>query len=587
MTPLALTPAERAAPLRLARRMIRSSELWLVLAAAVIGAGAGAMAVGLGLAAHAIQVMLFGIEPETRLSAAAKVAPLRLLALPVGGLLLGLTGLLWSRRRPKPPVDPVEANALRGGRMSVQDSLFVALQTLISNGFGASVGLEAAYAQLGAGLASRAGVWLNLRRADLRVLVGAGAGAAIAAAFGAPLTGAFYAFEVIVGSYTVASMAPVAVAALAAALVARTAGESVYGMAPEAFGGALKPSAYGLYALLGLVSAGFGIAVMRLSAQAERLAGRLSKARWLRPALGGVLLAGLALLSPQTLSSGHGAMRADLTEPLGFRLILALIVLKAAASIISMGFGFRGGLFFASLFLGSLVGRAYGIVWGNWAPGAIDPTVASLVGMSAMASAIIGGPLTMSFLALETTGDFGITAAALTASLFASVVVRETFGYSFSTWRLHLRGETIRSAHDVGWMLSLTAGGMMRRGVLTIPADASVAELRALHPLGAAKMLTVLDASGRYAGVIPLAEAYADTADGAGRAGDLAINTAEALSPDMTIKQIMQAFDRTETDELVVLDADRRPLGVVSEAFATRRYADELEKARRDLTGED
>ena len=111
----------------------------------------------------------------------------------------------------------------------------------------------------------------------------------------------------------------------------------------------------------------------------------------------------------------------------------------------------------------------------------------------------------MSFLALETTGDFGITAAALTASLFASVLVRETFGYSFSTWRLHLRGETIRSAHDVGWMRSLTAGGMMRTGVATYRRRSQPsAELRARYPLGSAKLAVAVDAAGRYAGVIPL-----------------------------------------------------------------------------------
>ena len=78
----------------------------------------------------------------------------------------------------------------------------------------------------------------------------------------------------------------------------------------------------------------------------------------------------------------------------------------------------------------------------------------------------------MSFLVLQTTGDFGLTAATLTASIVASLVVRETFGYSFSTWRLHLRGETIRSAHDVGWLRTLTAGRMMRTDPRTIAAAA-------------------------------------------------------------------------------------------------------------------
>jgi CIC family chloride channel protein len=573
------------------RTQIRSSELWLVFIAILAGTAAGAMAMAQEAIAHAVQVVLFGIEPEVRLSVAPPIAPARLLAIPLGGLILGGVAMLWTRRRPAPPVDPVEANALRGGRMSLQDSLYVAGLTLISNGFGASVGLEAAYTQMGGAVASRLGVWLNLRRADLRLLVGAGAGAAIAAAFGAPLTGAFYAFEVIIGAYTVAGVAPVAAAALAGALVARAYGEGVYGMAPQAFGQIVTLSAYGLYAGLGLVAAGFGIVVMRLTALMERLAGRLPLPKALRPAIGGAILIALALYSPQTLSSGHGALRQDLAMGPELKVVLILLALKAGASIVSLGFGFRGGLFFASLFLGSLLGRAYAMGLGalNIAALHIDPTVAALVGMSALAVAVIGGPFTMTFLVLETTGDFGVTAAALTASMFASLLVRETFGYSFSTWRLHLRGETIRSAHDVGFLRSLTAASLMRAAPGSIAADASLAEARRRFPLGSVKHAVVTDAAGAYAGLLPIAALHAEAdrpAEAPAAVASLAEFRDAALSPDMTIKEMMQAFDRTKADELAVVDPAGATLGMVSEAFATRRYADELEKARRDLIGE-
>jgi CIC family chloride channel protein len=431
-------------------------------------------------------------------------------------------------------------------------------------------------------------VWLNLRRADLRLLVGAGAGAAIAAAFGAPLTGAFYAFEIIIGAYTVSGVAPVAAAALAAALVARASGEGVYGMAPLASGQIVTLSAYGLYAGLGLVAAGFGIGVMRLAAAMERLAGRAPLPRGLRPAAGALILMVLALYSPQTLSSGHGALRADLARGPSLVVVLILLVLKACASIVSLGFGFRGGLFFASLFLGSLLGRAYaeGLNHLPWMSTMLDPTVASLVGMSALAVAVIGGPFTMTFLVLETTGDFGITAAALTASLFASLVVRETFGYSFSTWRLHLRGETIRSAHDVGFLRNLTAGVMMRPVRGSLASGVGLAEARRRFPLGSMKQAVITDEAGAYAGILPIAALYAGAPDADGLVGALAEHQDAALSPEMTIKEIMEAFDQTGADELAVVDPAGQPLGMVSEAFATRRYADELEKARRDLIGE-
>src|SRR6185437_14503285 len=129
-----------------------------------------------------------------------------------------------------------------------------------------------------------------------------------------------------------------------------------------------------------------------------------------------------------------------------------VLVLKSLASIVSLSFGFRGGLFFASLFLGTLIGQIYaGLLDLIPITEKLTPENAALVGMGALAVSIFGGPLTMSFLVLETTGDFGVAAATLAAALIASTVVRERFGYSFSTWRLHLRGETIRSGRDIGW----------------------------------------------------------------------------------------------------------------------------------------
>ena len=168
-----------------------------------------ALAIGVGVlaglcvalmtsAVNAAHVRIFSIPFDVRLSAADRVAPLAAFGAPMlGGLLLGVIDVWLARRKAPPAVDPVEANALRGGRMSLRQSLLVATQTVISNGCGASVGLEAGYAQIGAGVASYLGVRSRLRRQDLRVLVGCGAGGAIAAAFGAPLTGAFYAFELI------------------------------------------------------------------------------------------------------------------------------------------------------------------------------------------------------------------------------------------------------------------------------------------------------------------------------------------------------------------------------------------------------
>ena len=139
--------------------------------------------------------------------------------------------------------------------------------------------------------------------------------------------------------------------------------------------------------------------------------------------------------------------------------------------------------------------------------------VCALVGMSGLAVAIIGGPLTMGFLALESTGSLPLTIAVLAACVVSALTVRRTFGYSFATWRFHLRGEAIRSAVDIGWMRNLTVGRMMRREVRTVRADTPLAAFRRDFPLGATQRVVVLDDEDRYAGIVLLAEAHADAED--------------------------------------------------------------------------
>ena len=483
-------------------------------------------------------------------------------------------------------VDAVEANALHGGRMSVSDSLVVAGQTVISNGFGASVGLEAAYAQLGAAVGSILGGMLNLRRSDLRNLVGAGAGAAIGAAFGAPLAGAFYGFEIVIGAYTPAAIAPVIAAALAASLVVNALNVEPY-MITITANPVTETHHYIIYAGLGAVCAAVGIALMRLVTLVEQGVRRTPLPDWARPAVGGVLLIPLAMISPQVLSSGHGALHTDLAVGSTMGFIAIVFLAKCSASIVSLGFGFRGGLFFASLFLGTLLGHLFADVLA-WAANraVVDDRDAALVGMGALAVAVVGGPMTMAMLILESTHDFSLTGAVLAASLVASTLVRELFGYSFSTWRFHLRGETIKSARDVGWMKSLTAGRMMRREAGATPAAMSIAEFRRRYPLGATSRVVLTDDDGGYAGIGLPAKAFAEDVDTAETIGSIAVHPEVALTPDMDIGGIMTLFDKTGADELAVVGHDGTVLGLLSEKFVRRRYAEELEKAQRELFGE-
>jgi CIC family chloride channel protein len=570
------------------RALVRADEIWLVVLAAFLGCATGIAVWLMTETTQLIHETLFGISPSQRLSAMVSLDPLRTLLVPVvGGLVLGLLTLGITRVRPRRTVDPIEANALFGGRMSLNGSLIVVLQTILSNGVGASVGLEAGYTQIGSAIASRWGHAFRVRRNDLRLLVGCGAAAAIAGAFNAPLTGSFYAFELVIGTYTLVSFAPVAVAALVSQAVVQALGGSIFDLTPQV-PGHVDPLDYIPILALGMLCALLGISIMRGVTVTEDLFRKSGVPVWLRPSIGGLAIGTLALVTPAVLSSGHGALGItfEIHDPL--RWVVLLVILKATASAISIGSGFRGGLFFASLFLGALLGKAFaGALALVSTTHAIPQEVCALVGMSGLAVAIIGGPLTMGFLALEATGSLPMTVAVLAACVVSSLTVRRTFGYSFATWRFHLRGEAIRSAVDIGWMRNLTVGRMMRREMRTVRADTPLSAFKRDFPLGTSQRVIALDEDDRYAGIVLLPEAHAD-ADDDHKVRDIVQHAETVLLPQMTIKEAVAMFENAESDALVVVDnaQGRHVIGLLTEQYALRRYSDELDRRRRELSGE-
>jgi CIC family chloride channel protein len=491
-------------------------------------------------------------------------------------------------RRRGTEVDPIEANALHGGRMSIRGSLIVAAQTVWSSGVGASVGLEAGYTQLASGIASSIGQAFRLRRSDMRILVGCGAAGAIAGAFGAPLGGAFYGFELIIGSYSVASLAPVGMAALLGYLTAQI-------FTPDRLGietGAVSSLAVHDVVIaggVGLLAAIFGIALMRGVAACEVLFSRLRVKPGLRPMLGGAVVGLLAMVSPQVMSSGHGALHLTGIFKLPIETIALIFVLKALASIVSLGTGFRGGLFFASLLLGALGGQLFAVgLNAVWPSLHANPDAYAIIGMGALSVSVIGGPLTMTFIALETTGDLWLTTAVLIAVIISMQVTREFFGYSFTTWRFHLRGETIRSAADVGWIRDLTVGQMMRSDVRTTPVETPISAFRETFPLGSTNQVIAVDEDGRCAGMVIVAEAHAAELPATASVRDILRHADHILLPQLTAQEAIAAFDRFEAEALAVVDsAERRQvIGLLSEAHALRRYSNASERQRRELLGE-
>ena len=570
------------------RAMVRARESSLIALAALVGAIAGLVVAAMSTGVDVLHQLLFRLDPGVRLSGLLRLDPVVALTVPLaGGAVFGIATELIARWRPEREIDPIEANALHGGRMSLLGSIIVAAQTVWSSGVGASVGLEAGYTQLGGGIASRLGMAFRLRRADLRILVGCGAAGGIAGAFGAPLAGAFYGFELIIGGYSPNSLAPVAAAALIGFLVAHALAPADIGVvAPERM--AVGVHDLVIAATIGLLAAALGILLMRGVALCETLFVRLRVRPALRTTIGGLVVGLLAMVTPQVLSSGHGALRLSGVFTLSLWTVASILVLKIAASIVSLGSGFRGGLFFSSLLMGALGGDLLAIALTMaWPSGHFDPNAYALIGMSALSASVVGGPLTMTFIALETTGDLWLTTAVLIAVIISAQMTREVFGYSFATWRFHLRGESIRSAADIGWMRELTVGKMMRRDIRTAAAAGTIAAFRDAFPVGSTTYVIAVDDDKRYAGMVRVADAHAAEVSPGEAVRDLLHSANDMLLPGMAIKDAVLAFDRAEAESLPVVDSylDRRVVGLLTEAHALRRYSAELERRRQELIG--
>jgi CIC family chloride channel protein len=171
--------------------------------------------------------------------------------------------------------------------------------------------------------------------------------------------------------------------------------------------------------------------------------------------------------------------------------------------------------------------------------------------------------------------------------MLSTLITRELFGYSFATWRLHLRGETIRSAADVGWLRDLTVGRLMRSDVATVNADMTIDEFREKFPLGSKTQVVAVDDAGRYAGLALVVDAHAVDVEVKNSLVDILHHRDVVLYPAMNIQEAIAVFDQAEAESLVVVESGDqwRPIGSLSEAHAMRRYAEESEQRRHEAIG--
>ncbi|MCG8356146.1 MAG: chloride channel protein [Kiloniellales bacterium] len=577
------------------KRFGRNEQVVLSTMALVVGIAAGLAAIGFRTGIDVVQSLFYGVGGE-RLATVAGWLPWWqvILAPTVGGLVVGLLVYVgMPGRRPHGVADVIEANALHGGRMSLTTGLRAAVVSALSLGCGASAGREGPVVHLGASLGSWVAKRLHLGRRLSRTLLGCGVAAGVAASFNAPIAGAFFALEVVIGHYALSAFAPIVIAAVTGTIVSRMH----YGDYPAFIltGDWAIASLWEFpaFALLGVVSAVAAIVFMRSVIFTEDIIKRIPAPPWSWPAAGGLLVGVIAVAFPEVLGVGYEATDAALQELYDLEVLLVLIVAKTAATAITLACRFGGGVFSPSLFIGAMVGGAFGLIATSAFPHLSSGHGAyTLIGMGAVAGAVLGAPISTILMIFELTTDYRLTIAVMIATAIASLITQQVFGRSFFTWQLERRGIRVKGGQDIGLLRTIKVGAVMDNRYETIAPEAPITQVRERLQEAPWGELFVVDADRRLTGTITfsdLHEAAFDTShDDELQAQSVAREHPTVLHIDDDLERAVKVYGASGEPHLPVVDGNgqMRLLGIAHEHEVFLAYHRALDQTRAEERGE-
>lgn len=576
------------------RRLLGNDQLLLGLLAVVIGLTVGGAVIGFREAIGLIQSLFFGTGSERLYRAAAQLPWWQLLLAPaVGGLAVGvLVRRSMPDGRTQGLAHVIEAAAMKGGRMSLRAGLLAALGSATAIGVGASVGREGPAVHLGGTLAGWLASVLHLGRNLSRAVLGCGVAAAVAASFNAPIAGALFAHEVVVGHYALSAFAPVVIASVTATLLSRSwFGDFPAFTVPDfAMKSVLE---FPAFAGLGIVSALLAVLFMRAIVLAETRFAALPIPAETRPALAGLLVGVIAIWFPQILGVGYEITDDALQGSLPFALLLVLLLFKLIATAASLGGGFPGGVFGPSLVLGALLGGAYGTIaiaaFPAWAS---PPGAYALVGMGAVAAAVMGAPISTTLIMFELTGDYQVTVAVMVAAVIANVLSHQIIGApSFFHWQLARRGLDLAGGLEARLLKTMKVRDVVKWDAVAVPMGMRLAELRARLQATRHGELFVVDTDGTLVGTITLANladaAFDPSLDDLVNAIDVARLSPPAVALDDDFAAALDSMLGLHEDHLAVVDShDTMVLkGWVHQADLLVAYNRALMDARSDERG--
>jgi len=581
-----------------AQSLIRHEQTVLLLLAIATGLAASVAATAFREVLAGFQWIAFGTGADSMLAHVAALPWWHRLLIPAGGGLL--VGYFIHRfvpgGRPVGVPQVMEASALNGAKMSLTQGIKGAVANAATLGFGGSAGREGPVVHLGATIGSRIAKWRRMPRSHARTLLACGVAGAVAASFNAPLAGVFFALEVVIGHYALAAFAPIVMASLAATIVSR----AIYGDFPAFIIPNYTISAleFPAFAMLGVAAAVLAVALMRGIVFVEQQMERLPIPAWCRPGVGGLGVGVLAIAFPEVLGVGYGSTDQALKGEFALAMLIGLIVAKTAATSLTLGSGFGGGMFSPSLFLGAVLGGAVGTVAGAVAPHLFLTEGAAvfagagayaMVGMGAVAGAVLGAPISTILIIFELTGDYQLTMGVMLGTVVASVITSQWHGTSYFRGVLAQRGVDISARVERDLLQTEYVSKLMSTSFSSVPLSTRLADLRLYLQTAPYNELFVVTEDGRLFGTITLNdfdhEALFDhVLDDLVIAADVARRNPPMLEEGDNLQDAITLMETVHEEHIPVVDnrRDRRLVGFVHEKDVMLAYNQALVRLHRD-----
>jgi len=470
------------------------------------------------------------------------------LAPAVGGLLYGpLVHRFTREARGHGVPEVMYAVNNRGGRIPGRVAVVKTLASALTIGSGGSVGREGPIVQIGAACASTIARWARVPESRLRTLVACGAAGGIAATFNAPIAGVFFALELLLLDFAASSFGTVVLSSITAAVIGRAfLGDEPFLALPEF--SVSSPWEYLLYALLGLFAAIVGVTFIKVLYGTEDFCTKLWKGpEWLRPAVGGLFLGLLLLALPQLYGVGYPVLENGILGVYTVGFLAILLVGKIFATSLTIGIGGSGGVFAPSLFMGAMLGAAFGQVVDRLNPGlGISPGAYALVAMGAVFAGATRAPITAVIILFELTGEYTIILPLMLAVVASAAVSRGLSHDTIYSAKLRRRGATIGERFHHEALSSLKVSDAMapapKKALRTrVPARDAARRLLASRR----DSIPVEDGRGAFLGVVTassLAGALARDEDAESLTVSQLVETPTVLRPDMTVDDALDAM---------------------------------------------